>query len=169
LDRGAGTAVFAGTPPPAPRTRLFNWAVHISNSRRRSWSTPRLVGPCLIKDFTYNPGFGATPPALSFEFGKSPVAVDEDDVLLTVPRPYTRLSELLDADNIITANAGEGYLFDTIPSTHTPYSWPVNLIITDPEIFVVMATINNSALAFDLTGWVTIVEDIDPVALASFL
>jgi hypothetical protein len=168
-NRVGGGAVAKEGAPPAPRTRIFPWALNIAGSRRQSFTFPRTVGPVIIKQFAWFNSFGNDPPNMTLELGTATAPILETNAALTAPRPYTILTELQDSSGLMPDAAGVGFPLHNIPNTHINYTLPLDIIIPDAEVFVVLASINNSANAGALTGHLTLLENVDRFALANFL
>ena len=167
--RGDAAALLAGEVTRAPRTRLFPFYQRGILNRRTSWSTPRLVGPVVIKDVTIQFSTVSDPPTSTLELGTANIPVNENAVLMTVPRSWTVLTELLDPGALIAGIAGEGFANPTIPLASSHQNRALNLIITDPEFFLVFSFWNNNASTSSVSGVITLLEAVDPEALRSFL
>jgi len=168
-NRGAGVLAEDLAPSPAPRMRVFPFILNVTATSRRSLSTPRLVGPAIIKDFVwYNPT-KTTPPVITIEIGTATIPVNEAGVALTSARPYVILTELLDPGAAIAGAAGDGYPVATTPTTQTHHRYPLDLIVTDAEFFAVISVVNNSLQAEEYNGWLRVLEAVDRDALSAFL
>jgi hypothetical protein len=168
-NRGAGVALDDLAPSPAPRMRVFPFIFVYTNNSRRSVSTPRLVGPGIIKDFTVYRSFAATPPQQTFEIGVAQTLVVEAGVALTTPRPYTVLTELLDPFGYVAGASGDGYPITTLPTGTDHFTIPLDLIVTDAEFFAVVAHINNRVASEEINGYLRVLEAVDREALSGFL
>ena len=167
--RGAGADIEDLGPVQAPRMRIFPFFFTNSNTLRRSFSTPRLMGPGIIKGIELYVAFGVSPPNVTLEVGVATIPVLENGVANTVPRPYTVLTELLDPFNAITAAAGDGLTIGTLPSYTAHYERPLDLIVTLNEFFVVVAVPNAGVSVGEFQGKIRVLEDVNPEALALFL
>lgn len=105
---------------------------------------------------------------MSIELGYSPTAVTENGVALTTPRPYTPLTELIDPFSIFPAAAGRGLVDSNIPNTNVRWQEPLDLIVDQPDTFVVVAHWNNTALAQFWNGQLRLVENVLRSALEAF-
>lgn len=143
---------------PLPRSRVFQWIENVTVNTRRTLSTPRLQGPVIIKSFSF---YVAThSAAVTAEIGYASVSITEAGVALTTPRPYTLLTEKIDPFGVLADISGRGLLDGTIPNTNVRYSEPLDLIIDQADVFVCLATWNNSALAQVWTGTLRVVENV---------
>lgn len=167
--RGDAAALLAGEVTRAPRTRIFPFYQRGTLNRRSTWSTPRLVGPVILKEVAAQFTTVSDPPTSTLEIGTATIAVIETAVLMTVPRSWTVLTELLDPGSNIAAIAGEGLINSTLPSAASFQNRALNLVITDPEFFLVLSFWNNNATTSAVVGHVTLLEAVDPEALRSFL
>lgn len=167
--RSGSPAPLAQDVTPAPRTRIFPFFFTFAANRRRSFTTPRLIGPAIIKDLELYPTFTSSPPSFSVEIGAADTAFIENSVALTTPRPYTVLTELLDPYAAMPANVGAGYPGHTLPTETARYQRNLDLIVTTPEFFAVVALINPSAFAAEYSGAIRIIENVSREALATFL
>lgn len=154
---------------PPPRMRVFPF--HFSNvgSNRCSFSTPRLVGPAIVKGIELYVGFGVSPPNCTLEIGTAQSPVLESSVANTVARPYSVLLELLDPFNAMLYAAGDGMPLATAPTYTASYERPLDLIVTLPEFYLVLAVPNAGVSVGEVNGKVRILEGVDPEALRFFL
>jgi hypothetical protein len=168
--RAAGAATTAAEESgPVPRTRVFPFFLAFGATSRRAFSTPRLIGPAIIKGIELYSTHGASPPAYTVEIGTGATPVLESAVAIDTPRPFTVLTELLDPFNGIAGTAGDGIPMHTIPSYTASYERPLDLIVTDAEFFLVLAVQNPSAFAAELSGRLRVIEAVSRDALRFFL
>ena len=166
-NSGAATEQLSGGQ--LPRTRVFPWVMSVTGTSRRSLSTQRLVGPAIIKDISLTPGFGLDPPNCTIEVGIAHVSVTEAGVALGSARPFSVQLELQNPFGVIGDAAGDGI---PLGSAGTALRWPtipLDIVVTDPEFFVVVSVVNNSASAATMVGQVRVVEAVNPEALRFFL
>lgn len=167
--RGGGVSIEQLGPVSAPRMRMFPWIFSITGASRRTISTPRLVGPAIIKDFTWYNSTKTDPPVVTVEIGTARAPVDEAGVALTTLRPFTVLTELLDPFGVMAGASGDGFPVATLPTANDSRRFPLDLIVTDSEFFAVVSVVNNSAQAERYNGWLRVLESVDPEALSAFL
>jgi hypothetical protein len=167
--RGAGADLEDLGPINAPRMRVFPFFWTSTASNRRSWSTPILQGPAIIKDVQFWFTFGASPPSMTVEIGTSTVPVLEAGVALTTARPYRVLTELQDPYGGILAAAGDGIPVGTTPTSSARPLMPLDLIVLDPSFYLVVAGVAGGAGVFEIHGNIRVLERINPEALALFL
>jgi hypothetical protein len=152
-----------------PRPRVFPWDCNTTTGTRRTFSTPRLLGPVMITGLSYEAGAASTPPTESFEIGYANVSVRENNVALGTLRPYTVLTELRNEFNDVAAATGSGILSHTPGTSVRNYQTPLRLIITEPEVFVTVSIVNNGPSTFLLTGILTLIEQLSRKALESYI
>jgi len=167
--RGTGKDVEALGPFSAPRTRVFPFFFTFIGNRRRSFSTPRIQGPAIIKGLELYNSFGSSPPQLTVEVGLALQPVLEDNVLNSVPRPYETRTELIDPFAAMGANAGRGFPIHTLPTITSHYEHPLDLIVEPGSWFVVVACVNPTAFAAEFSGSLRVIEAVDQEALRFFL
>jgi len=168
-ERGASAALQDLGGIQAPRMRVFPFYWSFAANSRRSWSTPQLQGPCIIRDIQLNWGAQADPPTTTLEIGTSSIPILENDVALTTPRSYNVLTELQDPDALVSGAAGAGLVASTLSTAGTRPITPLDLIVLDPSTYIVLASINDGIAAAALAGTLRVLEGVDPEALATFL
>ena len=154
---------------PIPRTRFFTFLWNETASSRRTVSTPRIIGPAIIKDIEFYTGVINATDVKSVEVGYALVPVTEAGVSLNTARPYTVLTELIDPFSQRAAGAGVGLSQLTNPSTKTSFNIPLDLIVDVPEAYVCVALLNTSANAQLWQGKLRVVEALSRQALSFFL
>lgn len=154
--------------PAPPRSRIFPWIMSMTANTRRTISTPKLIGPAILRKVFYQLGTVTTPPGQTLELGWSPTAVSEAGVALTTVRPYTVLTELLDPFGVANAAVGKGLLDTSLWNTNIPYEWSVDLIVTEPQFCFTLSWINNVATAEQRGGQLLVLENVSPDALSVF-
>ncbi len=168
-DRRPGSEGLAPAELIAPRTRLFPFHMSLDAVTRRSLSTPLLQGPMMIRSIEFYPSTVADPPNVTIEIGYATTRVTEDGVAITVQRPYTVLTELIDPFGVINDNAGAGFPLSTLPSTRAHFQRTLDMILTINSGHIVVAAIKSAVGGFPLTGVLRILEDISPEAARNFL
>ena len=164
INTAAGDAL-----PAPPRSRVFPFQFSETATSRRTISTPKLVGPAILRFAYFSTGTKVTPPNESLEFGWAPSPVQEAGVALTVIRPYTVLTELLDPFAVSVAAIGRGFPNFTLPPAANAFPFTLDLIVAEPQLAFVVALINNGANAQVWTGYLSILEAVSPSALANFV
>lgn len=168
-NRGTGNQVLADTTTPIPRTRVFPFYVDIVANRRHTWSSPRIQGPALIKAVNLNCSFGQSGSFTTFDFAANTSPITETQVVLTTPRPYTPLLELLDPFNTVPGVSGDGFALTPTGTVLRHIEYPVELIVELTDFFLVMAISNNGAGAGSISGHVRVIEGVNRQALSFFL
>jgi len=154
---------------PIPRTRVFPFYTDITANNRRTWSSPRIQGPALIKAIALNCSFGQSGSFTTFDLAASTSPITETAVALTTARPYTPLLELLDPFNTVPGVSGDGYALTPVGTALRHVEVPVELIVELTDFFLVMAISNNGAGAGSINGHVRVVEGVNRQALSFFL
>jgi hypothetical protein len=154
--------------PAPPRSRVFPWQFSETANTRRTISTPKLIGPAILRKAYFQTSTKIAPPGESLEFGWAQTPIQEAGVALTVIRPYTVLTELLDPFGVSNIAIGKGFPNFTIPTGVAGYEVTLDLIITEPQFVFTVSLINNSLNAQQWTGWMSVLEAISPSALADF-
>ena len=162
LLAGAG-----GTLTP-PRSRIIPWLMFTTANSRRSVSTPLLLGPAILRKLKWGKATISTPPIKTLEVGWSTTIVTEAGVPLTNVRPYTGLIELQDPFSVASAAIGRGFPGDNTSTSYPEYEFSLDLIITEPQFCFVVSLVNNSAQGEQHGGHLTILEAVNPEALATF-
>ncbi len=150
------------------QVRIFPFHHRANASTRSSISSPLLIGPFLIKDWYWSTDSTTQPPGATFEIGNAPAAVTENDVALTIPRPYTPRLELQRGSGAGASNTGTGILNWSRQSGFSVTSWPLDILVTDARGAVVVAIINTSISVIQLDGWIRVIENYNPATAAPF-
>jgi len=167
--RSAGAATEDLSSFQAPRTRIFPFAMTIAANKRYTVSTPRVIGPLIIKGIVLEPAFGSDPPHPSMEIGTSAAPVTENGVATSVLRPYTPLLEVLDPFGVLNNPRAQGILATSVSTLQRFYETPLDLIVTLTECFVTVSFHNVGAGAASFQGHVRVLEGVDRDALRFFL
>jgi hypothetical protein len=167
--RGSGAAFQADEPITAPRTRIFPFYMRGTLNRRSTWSTPRLTGPAIIKELNWNGGTPSDPPISTLELGVAMAPVTEAAVVTTTPRAWTVLTELVDSSALIADTAGAGFPASTLPGSLAYQPRALNLVMTEPEFFLVVSFWCNAATGSPITGHLVVLEGVDRESLRFFL
>jgi len=161
LSRGAASL----TPP---RARIFPWVMDMAATSRKTLSTPLLIGPAILRKIYFGRATVTTPPAQTLEIGWAPTPITENAVPLGTVRPYTLLTEKLDPFGVALATAGQGLLADNSATILPPFEWSLDLIVLEGQFCFTLSWVNNSATAEQRGGNLTVLEAVDPEALARF-
>lgn len=169
LNRIGGQAAAGAQTYLYPRTRVFNFNMAVNGiNTRQTISGARCQGPALIKNIRLKWSGSQDPPKLSCELGYARTSVFENPVATTVTRPYTLLTELSDQQAFLTYSVGQG-IINTPYTNDTSGAWDLNLIIDEPDFFPTVSLWTAAAGLFAIVGFITVVENVSPAALASFL
>jgi hypothetical protein len=166
--RGAGVVIEDLGPITAPRMRVMAFAFISTATSRRSLSFGPFTGPCIVKDVEFYHSSFTAGYANSLEVGKNTIPVTEAGVALATARPYTRITELIDPFNVAAADSGQG-IPDAGPPSRGFFQRSLNIVVTDPEIYIILAWINPGLNAETFTGELRVLEGVDPEALRFFL
>jgi len=167
--RGAGVALDELSGPiVAPRSRLFPFHFTWSASSRHSFSTPRLTPPIILKSIFYQQTQSSSPPQQSLEIGIAHLPVYENGVALATPKPYSIITELLNRDSGMPAVAGQGFPFSTLTSGTNHWQRQLDYVITEPDVYLVIAHCNNNVQGAELTGYLTLLEAVDAETIRFF-
>lgn len=151
------------------RVRVFPWAINETAARRNTISTPKLLGNVIILSLSFSSGSHADPPNDTLEVGYALQPLTETNVVLTVPRPYTVLTELLDPHGIIANDRGQGFFGTTLNVPNRGSRIPLGLVVLERECAVVLALVNPSAFVQTWLGTLTVIENLSFAALARYI
>lgn len=155
--------------PAPPRVRLFPFIFDVIAARRSTVSTPRLLGPAILRRIYYQILTSTDPPQDTLEFGWTVNPVTETNVLLTVARPYTSMMEKVDPQALTLAGSGDGFLNWTIPNTFIRWEITPNWLITEPQFSFTVAHVNPSANAHRTVGTMTVLEAVPADQVAEYM
>lgn len=153
---------------PGGQVRIFPFVINVTNTRRNTAATPRMVGPVVVKTITFEFLAQGDPPSGTLELGWAPLASPETSALLTTPRPYTTLVELLDPNAQVTDGAGTGFPNTTAFNTRARYEYALGIAVTAPEVSLHVAYVNNSVSAFRLVGHIVVIEGASKEQVSGF-
>lgn len=151
------------------RPRVFPFAIKETAARRNTISTPKLLGNVLIQSLFFSSGSHADPPNDTLEVGYALQPITETNVLLTEPRPYTVLTELLDPHGIIANDRGQGFFGTTLNVPNRGGRIPLGLYILERECSVVLGLVNPSAFVQTWLGYINVIENLSSAQLARAL
>jgi hypothetical protein len=162
-------AALGSALPAPPRSRVFPFQFSETANTRRTLSTPKLIGPAILRKAFFQTSTKVAPPNESLEFGWALSPVTEAGVALTVIRPYTVLTELLDPFGVSNIAIGKGFPNFTLPGGTVGYEVTLDLIITEPQLAFTVSLINNGINAQQWIGWMSVIEAVSPSALTDFI
>lgn len=175
LNRRGPEPGVSGTPGAVPwgsnigRTRAFPFYINETAARRHTVSTPKLLGNVIINSVSFSSGSHADPPNDTLEIGYALNPVTETAVLLTVPRPYTVLTEVIDPFNIIANDRGSGFPGTTLNTPTRGSRIPLGLIVMERELAVTVSVVNPSGFIQTWIGYLSVTENLSNEALGRYL
>lgn len=161
----------AGAAPSSihiPRTRLFQYSVSANAGTRSTVSSPQVKGPAIIKAAFIEFNGGADPPAVSLEIGYNPTPVVEENIATTTVKGWSVFSEKVDEATPLINGVHQGFIQWSIFNTRPRAPYPLNQLIQLDNFRIIFSLINGSGVAVEGLGWIEVIEDIDPAALAGF-
>lgn len=164
----AGGGGATGPSIHIPRTRLFQFVTSANAGTRSTVSSPQVKGPAIIKAIFVEFNGGADPPAGSCELGYSPTPITEENVANTTPKAWSVFSEKVDEATPIIAGAHQGFIQWSLFNTRPRAPYPLNQLVQLDSFRLTFTVINTSGVALQMLGWVEVIEDVDPAALAGF-
>lgn len=175
LKRAGPVPGTSGGPLASPpgqlvgRTRLFPFRIAEGAGSRNTISTPQLQGNVVIHSFFYGIGAAADPPNDTIEIGYAPAPVREVNVALTVTRPYSVLTELIDHNGGIADDRGRGFPNFTVNAPQRGIRIPLGLIILERELAVTVSVVNPSGFVQNYDGYFNLTENLSYEALAGYI
>lgn len=155
---GLGAAAPGGVIVP-PRSRVFPFVLGAGNAQRSSVSSPRLLGPVVLKGL-YISKTGAAGNVRGIGLGKATAPVTENNVAAGTPLPFTALFEGLPAAGGAAASPDQTDMsIDSASPLYMPDS-SMNFIITDTEFFLVVYNAAQGATAGQINGHVNLLEQV---------
>lgn len=151
------------------RTRVFPFRINELAAGRNTISTPKLLGNVVIHSLYFQYGTTGDPPPSTIEIGYALTPISEIGVALTVPRPYTVLTELIDQSNQIANDRGQGFPSTTSNSPQRGTRIPLGLIVMERELAVVIADVNPSIFVQGIFGYFNLTENLSDAALAGYI
>lgn len=154
----------------APRTRLFPFHLQGGANTRSSQSSPRLLGPALIRSLVINWGASTAPLAAhSFELGLASAPVEEVAVSDTVARPWQRIMEKIDRATPFVGAAHQGFMGTAVGTNTGENEISVGYVVTQAQWYLVVSQLNLTGIALDVSGHVVVIEGLNPEAVLNFL
>lgn len=154
---------------PIPRVRVFPFYMALIANTRKTISFGRFIGPALIKDVSFTPGFGVDPSNWTLEIGTSSISVTENNVGLATAKPYSVLTELVDPFSALSLLAGDGIPGTTLGTAVRWHTIPLDFIVELPEFYAVLGSCNASGGVGNLVGHIRVIEGVNREALGFFL
>lgn len=169
---GAAIVTATGEVVPAagiPTTHTY-W-VHnttAANSRTSS-STPKLLGPAILRKWVVRANNAVNPPTMFFEVGVATAPVSEVNVGLSTFRPYRSIHEKMEPSSASVDTTLTGFPSSSLIGSTDHAELSVDHIILEPEFYLVLSNLNASAGVLDWVGYFTVVEGVSRQALVNFL
>lgn len=165
----SGTVTAAGAAPPAPPvSRIIPFVLSATANNRMAVSRGPFKGPALVTGLHFTKS-GTAKGSQGILLGKSASPVSENNVANTVGKPWTRLFEPI----ITNVGVAPGESDDTGPdqSLNSTLSNDSHLgiVILDTEFHLVVAVAAGATGTDVFGGHVTLLEQVNPAALANFL
>jgi hypothetical protein len=156
------TAPKIPTGSPGAQMHVYPFNIQIIAARRSTISTPLLNGNLYILDFTIFSTSHTDPPTETYEIGYALQPVFENKVVLTTPRPYTVLTELLDPFATILDDRGTGFPGTTLITPDTRQVTPLGILVTQPRAAITLTVVSAGVLAQAYYGHFRVLEGLDP-------
>lgn len=168
-NQGQGAPAGAAPASAYPRTRVFPFSVQVGVAGRRSaTSTPRILGPSIIKAIHCSVNGGPT-GNFGWGLGRATARVSEQDVVTTTAPPYAFLFEGLPQ---IGAGPSAANNVDVLQDVQNPCPLMdddgLHFVVPDAEWFLVVYAVGGS-VARTVTGHVTVLEQVDAQSLAFYV
>jgi hypothetical protein len=169
LNRAAaGGAVGVGVLPPVPR--IYPFRFNTPATSRTTVSTPRLIGPALIRSLKVLFGTSGSPNASAvIELGIATSPVVESGVALTVTKAWRSLVTKLDEATPNDPATMTGFGNAASQATSEFKDAYLDLPIADDSFYLVISLINAAGIANEGYGHIVVLEQIDPSIFANFL
>lgn len=171
-DRGAFRTGGGGGPGTAlavspPITRILAFNLSGNPGVRTTVSSTRIRGPAIIQSLD----LGASVSSLNsfaLELGKSASSVTEQDVALTVPRPYTLLTERLSQTAAGENAQRKGFVQTSLALTTPRHLGLLNIIVLETEFFITISMVSLVAAGTAFFGHLVVLEAVPPETIAAF-
>jgi len=158
-------------PAQPPRERHFTVELGAAAVSRRTTSSPRLIGPAIVRRISMRSQTGESPPAQFVELGYSKTPVSESDVAVGAAKPWTKLMERLanPFGFLSQAIVGVWALHNAVSSL--PVEFTLDLLVTEADFFLTISLLNHGAVGSGsaILCTVTVLEAVNPEALLNFL
>lgn len=174
LDRsgpvpGAVSAAVAAAPGSgAPRSRAFWFELRTNGNSRTTISTPRLRGPVVVSGIQW--GTGGSNDALNWylDIGRAAVAVAEVNVAVGLARSWQSLFEDMEPRSVNVSANLRGMPSRTTFGSVSDDWWPINQLVTDLDLFLVLSVLNNTAGVRVTHGTLYLTEAVSAEVVANF-
>lgn len=167
--RGGGAPIPEDLRFSAPRSRVFNISA-INGGGAVSWyGFPRCIGPGIIKSLMLWNMNANDPVGATVEIGVTYAPLASGFQATTLARPYEILTEFHPDSNRINAQAGDGIPLGTVPTGTNRQSLTLDLIVTQPEFYPVLALVNSTGGNHGWDAQLVVLEAVNPEALRFFL
>jgi len=161
-------AAIPGVAPSPPRSRVFPFSLDVTALNRTSVSSPRLKGPALITGIHVTKG--STPKGLQgFGLGVAVSPVSEANVGVTSTFPFRPLFEGLPNPTSVPSSPGNTTAIIDMQGAILLDVDRLNIIVLEPEFYLVVYVAAGTTGTDDFMGFVTLLEQVSPEALANFL
>lgn len=168
LNRIGAELLPTGAPISAPTSYVFPVSLQVGASARSSISSPKLTGPSLIRGVHLSKT-GTAKGVLGFGLGKSTISVTEDSVATTTPLPFTSLFNGLPAVGAGAASPNQTDVILDVQTSNLIDDDSIGIIVLDRDWFLVVYAASSAASGDTVNGHVTVLDGINPAALANFL
>jgi len=152
----------------APTTRMISYSLAANANSRSSASSPQLRGPAMIRGWSFAKG-GAIQSSQGIGLGIAPSAITETNVANTTALPFRPLIDAVTGvGGAAQAPNSTTRFLDTQAGVDIEVDG-ISYIILESSFFLV-AYISAGALGGDgFHGYVHLLEQVNPQALANFL
>jgi hypothetical protein len=158
----------AGAGGGAPNTRTFAFRMaNLAANSRTTRSFGPFVGPSILKRLEWDVNTGVANGVATLGLGVAPAAITEDAVAITTVKGWRALIERVDIDAFATPSQHEGFMQESEAPTHGMKRGELNIVVMDSSWFLTV-TIYTGAAGFRWVGDGTVIEGINPAALANF-
>jgi hypothetical protein len=171
--RDGPTPVNASGQPilPPPRLVVFPFRISVNATTRSTHSSGRLTGKGIIRDcfYTVTNLAAANTRQQSLEFGYNPTPVEESLVSPSAQKPWTSLAQRIvgGAADLSAHVVGPFGNPDLTQQVH--FNWPLGAPVPLDSWFLIVSVANDSAVAVEYDGVVTVLLGVSDLALANFL
>lgn len=174
LTLPSGRRVDVGSPADGiatvdvPNVRVHTFQIGTGATSRSTVSTPRLVGPAIIRSVSWNLG-GAATGTQAIEFGIALATVFESNVGLNANRQWRPLMVPFDPP---TTGDIAGRVGDTeadFVSSSPVANYNLNIPILDSNFFITVTNWSSGAGADVFVGHIVVAEGISREALENFV
>lgn len=157
-----------GAPAAPPRTRIFPFSIDADANTRTSVSSPRLKGPAIVRAVHVAKG-GAAGGLQGWGLGVAANAIEEGNVANAVAKPFRTIFEGLPNPTGVSASPGNTTLVNDLQGAVLQDADDLGLIILDAEFFLVVYVSIAGVGGNVFGGYVVVLEQVSPQALANFL